>query len=107
MDVEETDCTALSALPSEVCTAEARSVDGMPVLGLVYELFTAVLTSLKSEAWSCSPLAHVVFSVMTRSYQGKVTRGVIRTVPLADKVTPGLSAKPQRNVPPVAAVNTA
>jgi hypothetical protein len=39
------------------------------------------------------------FNVMTRSYQGKVTRGVIRTVPVALNVTPGLRAKPQRNVP--------
>jgi hypothetical protein len=37
---------------------------------------------------------------------GKVTRGVINTVPLADNVTPGLNAKPHRNVPPVAAVHT-
>jgi hypothetical protein len=43
---------------------------------------------------------------MMRSYQGKVTRGVIRTVPVALNVTPGESAKPHRNVPPVEAVHT-
>ena len=35
IDVEDTDCTAESALPREVWTAEARSLDGIPVPGLV------------------------------------------------------------------------
>jgi hypothetical protein len=34
MLVDDTDCTALSALPSEVCTADVRSVDGIPLPGL-------------------------------------------------------------------------
>jgi hypothetical protein len=37
---------------------------------------------------------------------GKVILGVIRTVPVADRVTPGERAKPHRNVPPVEAVHT-
>jgi hypothetical protein len=34
-----------------------------------------------------------------RFLYGKVTLGVIKTVPLADSVTPGLRAKPHLKVP--------